>query len=390
MTPRERFKAVMDFEKGVPTLKAEYGYWVTTITNFIDQGMPVSKRLPADISLGGTVSGAVGVGSFDTTVVDENIRSLFDLDPYPSKFPFDVSPMLPEEVLERGDAYNIVRDKYGITKKVLTSGTSTPLDLDFPIKSRKDFEQYKEHYSRPVADRLPKEWDTVKRGIKDRDFPIRLGGFPFGFLGLPRHLIGTAELFMLMYDDPGLIKEMNAFFLQFVMEYWDVLIRDIDPDFVLIWEDMASKTGSMISKEMFEEFLSPFYRELIDFLKQHHITNIHVDSDGYIEELLPLWTDLGVTGLFPFEIQANNNMLRIREEFPRLQILGAVDKRILMANKSRQDIDAELTIAEKLLGQGGYIPHADHHVPDDAVWENFSYYRNRLNDLVDAATEGGG
>lgn len=383
MNAREKFLAAMRFEKDNPVLKAEYGYWVTAVKHFIRQGMPVAEPLPRDIPDNGTISGAVKSGEFDSTIVDGNIRAACGLDPYPAKFPMDVSPRLKNVTMEEGAGYKIIRDQFGITKKVLTGGNSTPLDLDFPIKSRKDFEAYKEGYSKPIRERLPLNWDIVLQDTLNRDFPLRLGGFPFGFLGYPRHLIGTAELFMMMYDDPGLIKDMNDFFLDFIMEYWDILIRDLRPDVVLIWEDMASKTGSMISSEMFEEFLSPWYVRLIDFLKQLHVDNIHVDSDGYIEDLIPLWVKLGVTGIFPFERQAGNDMLRIRDAFPKLQIMGAVDKRIFMPDRSFSDIDAELKIAEALLRQGGCIPHADHHVPDDACWKNFSYYRNKLNDLID-------
>jgi len=37
------------------------------------------------------------------------------------------------------------------------------------------------------------------------------------------------------------------FFLDFVMEYWAEIFQDFRPDCALIWEDMASKNGSLIS-----------------------------------------------------------------------------------------------------------------------------------------------
>ncbi len=386
MTPREQFNAVMQFDTSVPALKTEYGYWITAIKRFIKEGMPVDEQLPPEAPDSVTVSGGVRVGDFDPSIVDQNVRSYFSLDPYPSKFPMDVSPMLKEIVIEETEDYKILKDKYGITKKVLLTGASTPLDMEFPVTCRDDFEHYKTYYNRPVSDRLPPNWQDEQDKIRNRDFPLRLGGFPYGFLGYPRHLIGTTELFMLMYDDPQLVHDMNAFFLDFIMEYWDVLIRTLQPDIVLIWEDMAGKTGSMISKEMFDEFLRPYYIRIIDFLHQYGIENIHVDSDGNIEELIPLWVDLGVTGIFPFERQASNDMPRIREQFPKLQIMGAVDKRIFMVDKDESDIDEDLKIIKVLLRQGGCIPHADHHVPDDSCWHNFSLYRNKLNELIDKVT----
>ncbi|MBN1837848.1 MAG: hypothetical protein JW820_18470, partial [Spirochaetales bacterium] len=102
-------------------------------------------------------------------------------------------------------------------------------------------------------------------------------------------------------------------------------------------------------------------------------------------ELIPLWERLGVTGIFPLEIQAGNDPLRIRARFPRLQLLGGMDKRVFAARHTAEDVDRELEKVPELLAQGGFIPHADHHVPDDCCWENFAYYRRQLNRLIDAS-----
>ena len=376
----------MRFQAGVRAPKAEFGYWTTTLKRFLREGLPVVEPLPADLPDNGTVSGAEQVWPGDGVVIERNVRACLGLDPYPAKFPIDVSARLTEKVLEESEEYKVYTDRYGITLKVYKKGTSAPLDLAFPISGRADFERYKEHYSAgSLARRLPADWETQARRLRARDYPIRLGGFPFGFFGFPRHLIGSNLLYLLMYDDPQLIKDMNGFFLSFIIEYWDRIIPAIRPDCVLIWEDMASKTGSMISPAMFEEFLSPFYRPLIDFFRQHRVENILVDSDGYVEQLIPLWWELGVTGMFPIERQAGNDPLAIRRQFPRLQLLGAVDKRVFAPQYREADIDAELGVIAELLRCGGFLPHADHHVPDDSCWANFRYYREGLNRLIDAA-----
>jgi uroporphyrinogen decarboxylase len=383
MTPRERYLAAMSFDLETRPLKAEFGYWTTTIKRFIREGMPVVAPLPENLPDNGTITGAEPVGSESTVIPDRNVRACLGLDPYPAKFPIDLSPQLPEKVLEETEEYKVYIDRYGITMKIYKRGTSTPLDLAFPINNRNDFERYKERYTSDFRSRLPASWSELKRELRDRHFPIRLGGHPFGFFGFPRHLIGSHGLMLLLYDDPRLIKDMNEFFLRFVMEYWAQIIPEIQPDCVLIWEDMAGKTGSMISPAMFAEFLSPYYRRFIDYFRQFGIQNIHVDSDGYIEELIPLWWELGVTGVFPIERQAGNDPLRIRARFPRLQLLGAMDKRVFRPESGESRIEEELAVAKALLASGGFLPHADHHVPDDSCWKNFRYYREGLNRLID-------
>lgn len=382
MNARERFHAVMNFEK-VSTLKAEFGYWTTTVKRFIKEGMPVVEALPSDLPDNGTISGATKVDPSGSGVEDKNIRSYFKLDSYIAKFPADFSPLFEEEVLEEDDEYKTYVDSYGIKTKIRKTGTSAPMHLSFPIKNRRDFERYKEYYDKDYSRRLPKNWNALSETLNNRDYPIRLGGYPFGFFGFPRHLMGLEGFFFAIYDDPDLVKEINEFFLKFVMEYWAEIFKRLTPDCVLIWEDMAGKTGSMISPAMFREFMSPYYARIVDFFHQYGLKNIFVDSDGFIEELIPLWLEVGVTGIFPIEVQSGNDIIRIRGKYPMLQLLGGVDKRILTKGRSYEDIDSELKKVEKVLKTGGYIPHIDHHVPDDACWENFKYYRRRLNEIIE-------
>jgi len=385
MTARESFNATMAFDRSHPALKAEFGYWTTTVKRFLKEGMPEKAPLPARLSDNGTVSGSNPVDPAGDVVPDVNVRAACGLDSYAAKFPCDYSPRLPVRVVEEDAEYRTLYDSYGILKKERKTGSTPPLDLEFPIKNRADFAAYREHYDRAAGPRLPRGWDALLPKVRARDYPIRLGGFPFGFLGMPRHLMGTVGLFFAMYDDPQLIKDINAFFLDFVLDYWAPIIEAVRPDCVMIWEDMAYSTGSMISTEAFREFLSPCYRRMVDFLRQMGVQNIHVDSDGYIEELIPLWVEVGVTGLFPFERKAGNDLRRIRRSFPRLQLLGGIDKRVLTADKSEADIDQELAVAAEILAQGGFIPHVDHHVSDDVCWRGFRYYRERLARLIDAA-----
>lgn len=83
---------------------------------------------------------------------------------------------------------------------------------------------------------------------------------------------------------------------------------------------MAYRSGSFLSREMFREFLSPYYVEFIDFLKQYNIENIIVDCHGLIDELIHLWIEVGVNGIFP--IEAVNDLVKFRDQYPKLKLLG--------------------------------------------------------------------
>jgi hypothetical protein len=381
MNSRDKFNALMSFEDNTPNIKLEYGYWAGLIKNWNNDNVPVFKGIEtnrADIDL--VRMSLPLTPALNEPGLDERLMKYFELEPYPVKFKFNLIKFIEKKVLEENDEYTIFVDEYGLTQKVLAGGTSVPLTLDYPVKNVKDFDSYKALYNKDLRSRLPKDFENLAKNLKNRNFAVRLGGHPFGFSGTARHIMGEFNYMLGLYDCPDLIKDINEFYLNFVMEYWGEILKMVEIDWVMIWEDMAFKTGSIISKEAFKEFMSPYYVRFIDFLKQSGVKNIIVDSDGLIDQLVPLWVGLGVTGIFPME--AVSDALKIREEFPKLQMLGAVDKKILF-NTNNKNMDDEFKKISILMKKGGYIPHIDHSIPMDADFSKFRQYRARLNLLID-------
>jgi uroporphyrinogen decarboxylase len=128
----------------------------------------------------------------------------------------------------------------------------------------------------------------------------------------------------------------------------------------------------------------PGYKKLTGFLMDRGVKNIIVDSDGDVWKLLPLFLEGGVTGLYPFEVKAGMDVVEVRKVYPKLQMLGGFSKTALIAGEEEIDIELDLKIPW-MLEQGGYIPYMDHLVPPDVSWENFYYYRTKLNGLIDRA-----
>ena len=100
-----------------------------------------------------------------------------------------------------------------------------------------------------------------------------------------------------------------------------------------------------------------------------------------IDELIPLWIKAGVTGIFP--VEAVNDVTEIRQKYPKLQMMGGFDKRLLFKEGTKEMVDNELEEINKLLDKGRYVPHIDHAVSEDVTWDNFVYYREKLNDIID-------
>ena len=194
-------------------------------------------------------------------------------------------------------------------------------------------------------------------------------------------MMGEEGLWYGFYDQPELVRDIINYLCDFWITLWDQVLSEIDVDFAFWTEDLGFKTAPLISPATFHEFLLPAYRKLTSMLRDHGVKIVLVDSDGDNWKLIPEFIEGGVTGLFPMEVAASMDVWTVRQAFPQLQILGGIDKRALAAGKKAIDEELESKVPQTLKS-GWYIPHVDHLVPPDVSWENFVYYRGRLEDMI--------
>jgi uroporphyrinogen decarboxylase len=186
----------------------------------------------------------------------------------------------------------------------------------------------------------------------------------------------------MFYDDPGLIEDMMEHMLYFETEIIKRVIKDIKVDEADFWEDMSYKAGPFISPAMVRKFIMPRYKKITELLRSNGTDIIYVDSDGNIEQLIPLWLESGINYVWPLEQTAGNDPLAYRKKYGKDLILGgAIDKRALI--KGKEAIKAEvMSKVPFLLKDGGYFPTVDHVVPPDVTFENYCYYINLLREVA--------
>jgi uroporphyrinogen decarboxylase len=149
-----------------------------------------------------------------------------------------------------------------------------------------------------------------------------------------------------------------------------------------MWEDMAYKTASLISPNHVRELMMPNYRKITDVLHKAGVDVIMLDSDGNIEELIPLWLEVGINYIYPMECAAGMDVVKLRKEYAQELIMGGgMDKRILAGGDLRA-IDAMIDEKRDLMRNGGYIPGCDHAIPPDIPWDAFRHYRERLAEIA--------
>ena len=84
----------------------------------------------------------------------------------------------------------------------------------------------------------------------------------------------------------------------------------------------------------------------------------------------------------PPEAHYGMDIVKVRQQYPKLQMFGGISKSEIVKGKAR--IDELLIPVEHVLKTGGYVPFCDHFIQPDVDLENFTYYREKLNRLIDS------
>jgi len=424
MNSRERFHEVMNFNPDVRSLKWEFGYWGATIKRWYEEGLP-EKNYPT-IATGYTTIPS-SLYTFAWTHQWRTTRNLFEktlgererkielpdgiavvagLLYWPSQgFPIDsdvadclgldkneviipveqlLYPKYEPRVLEEDEKYLRYVDIDGITRLFQKREQVMPSGMSWPIKDWDSWLEIKNERLRldNISERFPDNWPELVEEYKNRDYVLTVGGYPLGFFGTLVHLLGYMNLFYYYYDHPDLLKDILQHLTDLWIAIWEEVISQVEIDVAHIWEDMSSNKGSMVSPDIVREFMLPYYKQITSFLKSKGVNIILVDTDGDCNELIPLFMEAGVTGLYPMEVSAGMDVIAARKKYPDLQIGGGIPKSHIPLGRKR--IDEFLEDVDFLLKQGGYIPFGDHFIPPEVPWEDFKYYREKLNRIIDS------
>ena len=395
--------------KAIPP-KWEFGYWGENYENWYREGLP-RRRYPAipkptntHTALyypcwrsvgGGRLPAGIGVmggGLYWPTQSfpqDNDVMSALGMDL--GQIAVNVNllfcPMFEPEIVEE-DAERLVYTDIDGVKRIFMKATGVlPSALENVIRDRPSWRKLKEERLSlsNLKERFPPHWGKLLALYRNRDFPLVLGGYPAGFFGTLAHLMGYERLFYSYFDDPELIHDIQRTFTELWIAIYEEVLAQTSVDLFIFWEDISAGSGSMVGPALIREFMLPYYRRLTGFLKAHGVRTIFVDTDGNCFDIIPLFLEGGVTGMYPIEVSCGMDLVKTRQAYPRLQLMGGVPKSELP--KGRRRIAEILQPVSEALASGGYIPFGDHLIPPEVHWEQFKYYRLKLNSMLEQRAE---
>ncbi len=303
---------------------------------------------------------------------------------------FRMMPTFEEKVLEHKNGHYVVQDWMGNVTEISDEYDYTyirnAIDFvtrkwhSFPVQTPEDFERkMKWRYDPEAPGRFPEDFAERCGRMRERDYVvgIRFSG-PFWQL---REWCGFEPLCMMFIEQPGFIEEMISFWTEFVSRTMAPILEAGVVDTIGFNEDMAYKEKSMISPAMARRFLKPAYDRWVSEVRAAGVPLIDMDSDGKVDELIPIWIEAGINVCDPMEVAAGNDINAYRRRWGRkMAYTGGVDKRCMA--KGGKVIEDELARVEPVLRDGGYIPGCDHGVPPDISWPDFLHYSRLLAEMT--------
>lgn len=358
MNHRERFRALMRYEPIDRMPLYYFGTWRETKERWAREGLEGVEV--ADRSIGPQLPEMDPdweEGMWDT-------HGLVNVNPISDE---------PSQTLEETNDYRVVRTSLGAVSKVGKHGSSIDHHVEEALKpTRASWERFKTFIDADTPARRPQGWQQQAAILNEGE---RLTPFCLGSLfGWPRGWMGVEHLTYLSVDDPLLFEEI----IDYLTEYYITLFRPVLEvthfDFAYIFEDCCCKSGPLLSPSTYEKHYAKYYRRLTDFCHEMGVEFVLLDSDGKVDDLLPLWLRSGIDIVFPIEVGTwKSNPVVMREQYGRdLRMIGGIDKHVIRQGEAA--IREELKPLQPLAAAGGYLPMPDHRIPPDCSLEQFRTY----------------
>ena len=144
-------------------------------------------------------------------------------------------------------------------------------------------------------------------------------------------------------------------------------------DLIVLGDDYASKTGTIMSPVTFRHMILPGLSETVRNIKQKGGYCIK-HTDGNVWAIIEDMVSTGADALGPLELEAGMNLAEVREKYGhRVAVMGNVEVDLL-SRGSKEDIRREVEILlSRVSVKGGHIMSSGNSISNAVRPENYRY-----------------
>jgi len=248
----------------------------------------------------------------------------------------------------------------------------------------KDLKELKKRLNSYDSSRIPQNFikniDRLNNGYAPIILRVHRGFFlSLGVYDNHRFL----EVINLLTENPTFIKEYMTIQGNFASSLAEIIIKEIKVDAVFFSEPIGSNVNTLISPQMYEEFVLESYVPLLSLCERYDIQTKIFLTYANASALIPSILKYGINCLWACEVNCEDmDYVRLRDKYGEdLRLIGGIDLDTLLKDKSsiKNEIMNKVPI---LVEQGGYIPLADGRVRPNVPYENYVYYRKLIKEII--------
>ncbi len=249
-----------------------------------------------------------------------------------------------------------------------------------------------DHYDYPPLPSATDESIVALAGIardlyESTDYGLVIFG-PASFFEFAWYLRGFENYMMDMVLNEAFINKLLDKLLEQHIAYWEAHLAAVADyvQVVQVADDLGHQGGPMMSLELFNKFVKPRQKEVIDFIKARTDAHIFIHSCGSIRQFIPDFIENGIDIINPVQVSAADMApAELKAEFgDRLSFWGGIDTQHILPNGSPEEVAAETKRIIETLGEnGGYVLNSVHNIQADvppeniiAMFETAKAYRN--------------
>ena len=188
-------------------------------------------------------------------------------------------------------------------------------------------------------------------------------------------MLGMEQMYYKMYDSPELVdailKHLVDFYFENSCNIFEAAADDIDIFF--IGNDLGSQTGPLVSVELFDRFIKPQLKRLIDLGHDYNL-KVMLHCCGGFAELIPGLIEIGMDGVHAIQPCCRGMELdKLKDAFgDKMLFNGAIDSHHVLINGSPELVKEKTRqVLDIMMPGGGYVAGASHdYILEETPLEN--------------------
>ena len=182
---------------------------------------------------------------------------------------------------------------------------------------------------------------------------------------------GIEQLIYDTVDDPDFVHAVMRFCTDYTKALGAAVVEAIGEGGVGLYTTDPSAGCSVISPQMYRDFVKPYHQEVVDYFKEWK-TSITFHICGYLD---PIMEDIVSTGVDGISIDEQSSLKKMFETSRgRTVVIGNVSP-MLFADGTKEDIEAAVRECMQIAaGESGYILSSGCAIPPHTPLENMKYF----------------